>query len=84
MYEQIKEFILDRQKQSGKTIGDLAKELGYSVSHITNYLNGNKEMSRNFLETIAEHYDMAIVYYKGVYRIVKAVGNEIVMMKGEE
>ena len=71
MYEHIRAFMLDDIKENGKKKCVIAEKMGYADSGLYGFLNGNLEPSKRFLECIADYYGMAVVYYKGEYRIVK-------------
>lgn len=82
MYDQIREFINGQLDSSYGSVTKqrkaLADKLGYSEWTVTHILTGNKEPSKKFLECVADHYGMALVYYKGQYWIVNGE------QKGEE
>lgn len=73
MFDDIKEYIYNDLRENNMSKTELAKELGFNPTYFINVLNGMQEISKRMLECIADHYDMAFVYSKGKYKLIREI-----------
>lgn len=84
MYDNFYETVKEEVSKRGLTVNKLSNAIGYDDKSVYNaFRNSVNGPGKVMLERIADHFGMACVYYKGEYRLVKAVDDELYMLKGE-